>query len=66
MITNLDEIANEFDKYIVNIRRSLNERIQAVTTSDDYLLQHNKPETTFNFVSVNEVCIDNVINKLKK
>ena len=66
MITNLDEIANEFDKYIVNIGRSLNERIQAVTTSDDYLLQHNKPETTFNFVSVNEVCIDNVINKLKK
>ena len=28
-------------------------------------LQHNKPETTFNFVSVNEVYIDNVINKLK-
>ena len=42
------------------------DRIQAVTTSDDYLLQHNKPETTFNFVSVNEVYIDNVINKLKK
>ena len=65
MITNLDEIANEFNKYFVNIGRSLNDRIQAVTTSDDYLLQHNKPETTFNFVSVNEVYIDNVINKLK-
>ena len=65
MITNLDEIANEFNKYFVNIGRSLNDRIQAVTTSDDYLLQHNKPETTFNIVSVNEVYIDNVINKLK-
>ena len=30
-----------------------------------YLLQHTKSETTFNFVSVNEVYIDNVINKLK-
>ena len=65
MITNLDEIANEFNKYFVNIGRSLNDRIQSVTTSDDYLLQHNKPETTFSFVSVNEVYIDNVINKLK-
>ena len=65
MITNLDEIANEFNKYFVNIGRSLNNGIHAVTTSDDYLLQHNKPETTFNFVSVNEVYIDNVINKLK-
>ena len=65
MVTNLDEIANEFNKYFVNIGRSLNDRIQSVTTSDDYLLQHNKPETTFSFVSVNEVYIDNVINKLK-
>ena len=65
MITNLDEIANEFNKYFVNIGRSLNDRIQSVTTSDDYLLQHNKPETTFSFVSVNEVYIGNVINKLK-
>ena len=65
MITNLDEIANEFNKYFVNIGRSLNDRIQAATTSDDYLLQHNKPETTFNFVSGNEVYIDNVINELK-
>ena len=65
MITNLDEIANEFNNYFVNLGRSLNDRIQAVTTSDDYLLQHNKPKTTFNFVSVNKVYIDNVINKIK-
>ena len=43
----------------------VNDLIQAVMTSDDYLLQHNKPETTFNFISVNEVYIDNIINKLK-
>ena len=49
MITNLDEIANEFNKYFVNIGQSLNDQIQAVTTSNDYLLQHNKTETTFNF-----------------
>ena len=65
MITNLDEIANEFNKYFINIGRSLNNRIHAVTTSNNYLLQHNKPETTFNFVSVNKVYIHNVINKLK-
>ena len=65
MITNLDEIANEFNIYFINIGRLLNDQMQAVTSSNDYLLQHNKTETTFNFVSVNEVYIDNVINKLK-
>ena len=65
IITNLDEIANEFNKYVVNIGKSLSDQIQSVTTSEDYLLEHNKPDTIFNFVSVNEVYIDNVINKLK-
>ena len=65
MIMNLDEIANELNTYFVNIERSLNDQIQAVTTGNDYLLQHNKTGTTFNFVSVNEVYIDDVINKLK-
>ena len=59
MITNLDEIGNEFNIYFINIGRSLNDQIQAVTSSNDYLLQHNKTETTFKFVSVNEVYIDN-------
>ena len=35
MITNLDEITNEFNKYFLNIGRSLNDQIQAVTTSND-------------------------------
>ena len=65
MNTNLDEIANEFNTYFINIGRSFHDQIQAITSSNDYLLQHNKTETTFNFVSVNEVYIDNVINKLK-
>ena len=65
IITNLDEIANEFNKYFVNIGKSLSDQIKSVPTSEDYLLKHNKPDTIFNFVSVNEVYIDNVINKLK-
>ena len=48
IITNLDEIANEFNKYFVNIGKSLSDQIQSVTTSEDYLLEHNKPDTTFN------------------
>ena len=48
MITNLDEIAIEFNIYFINIGRLLNDEIQAVTSSNDYLLQHNKTETTFN------------------
>ena len=65
IIASLDEIANEFNKYFVNIGKSLSDQIQSVTTSEDYLLEHNKPDTIFNFASVNEVYIDNVINKLK-
>ena len=65
MITNLDKIATELNKYFVNIGRSFNDQIQAVQTSDDYLLQHNQPETTFNFASVNKMYIDDVINKSK-
>ena len=62
MITNLDEIANKFNKYFINIERSLNNnQIQTITSSNDYLLQHNKNEITFHFVSVNEVYIDNII-----
>ena len=65
IITNLDEIAYEFNEYFVNIGKSLSDQIQSVTTSEDYMLEHNKPDTMFNFVSVNEVYIDNVINTLK-
>ena len=65
IITNLDKTASEFNTYFVNIGKSLSDQIQSVTTNEDYLLEHNKPDIVFNFVSVNEVYIDNVINKLK-
>ena len=65
VVTDFDEIANEFNVYFINIGRSLSDQIQSEASSQDYLLQHNKPNMTFNFVRVNEVYIDNVINKLK-
>ena len=65
VVTALDEIANEFNVYFINIGRSLSDQIQSEASSQDYLLQHNKPNMTFNFVPVNEVYINNVINKPK-
>ena len=65
IITDLDEIANEFNAYFVDIGRLLSEQIHSDSSSQDYLLQRNKPNMNFNFVQVNEVYIDNVINKLK-
>ena len=55
----------EFNQYYVNINKSLSDKIQSVSASDD-LLNHNKPDTMLNFVHIHEVYIDNVINKLKK
>ena len=49
----------------INTGISLSDQIQSEASCQDYLLQHNKPNMTFNFVRVNEVYIDNVINKLK-
>ena len=65
VVTDFDEIANEFNVYFINIGRSLSDQIQSEASRQDYLLQHNKPNMTFNFVRVNEVYIDNVINKPK-
>ena len=65
VVTDFDEISKEVNVYFVNIGRSLSDQIQSEASSQDYLLQHNKPNMTFNFVPANEVYIDNVINKLK-
>ena len=65
VVTDFDEIANNFNIYFINIGKSLSDQIQSVASSQDYLLQHNKPNMTFNFIPVSEVYIDNVINKLK-
>ena len=65
VVTDFDEIANNFNIYFINIGKSLSDQIQSVASSQDYLLQHNKLNMTFNFIPVSEVYIDNVINKLK-
>ena len=50
IITDLDEIANEFNAYFVGIGRLLSEQIHSDSSSQDYLLQRNKPNMNFNFV----------------
>ena len=65
VVTDFDEIANNFNIYFINIDKSLSDQMQSVASSQDYLLQHKKPNMTFNFILVSEVYIDNVINKLK-
>ena len=64
VVTDVDKIVNEFNVYFINIGRSLSDQIQSEASRQDYLVQHNKPNMTFNLVPVNEVYIDNVINKL--
>ena len=64
-ITDPDEIANEFNKYFINIGRSLADQIQSIHSSQDYLPQYNKPTSNFSFNPVNEECIAKFIVKLK-
>ena len=63
IITDLDEIANTFNTYFINIGHSLFEQIHATRSSDEYL--SNRTNTIFNFTEVNEECIDRIINKMK-
>ena len=44
---------------------SLSDQIPSEAFSQDYLLEHNKPNVKFNFIPVNESYIDNIINILK-
>ena len=62
-ITDPDEIANEFNRYFINIGRSLSDQIQKTHSSQDYLPQHNKPTSNFSFNPVNEECIAKLKNK---
>ena len=48
-ITDPDELANEFNRYFINIGRSLSDQIQSIHSSQDYLPQHNKPTSNFFF-----------------
>ena len=62
-ITDMNEIANEFNRYFISIGHSLSEKIQSVHSSKEYLGQ--KANTVFKFTVVNEECIDKIIKKLK-
>ena len=63
VITDLDEIANKFNTYFINIGPSLSEQLHATRSSDEYL--SNRTNTIYNFTEVNEECIANIINKMK-
>ena len=62
-ITDMNEIANEFNRYFISIGHSLSEKIQSVHSSEEYLGQ--RANTVFKFTVVNEECIDKIIKKLK-
>ena len=62
-LTNMDEIANEFNKYFINIGILLSEQITSGHSSDEYL--NDKTELVFNFTPVTEDYIANVISNLK-
>ena len=62
-ITDMNEIANEFNIYFISIGHSLSEKNQSIHSSEEYLGQ--KSNTVFKFTVVNEECIDKTIKKLK-
>ena len=64
-ITDLDEIATEFNKYFINIGQSLSDQIQSIHSSLDYLLQQHTPTSIFSFNPVNKECIEKYIKKIK-
>ena len=63
IITDLDEIANKFNTYFINIGHSLSEQIHATRSSNEYL--SNRTNTIFNFTEVTEECIDSIIKNMK-
>ena len=63
IITDLDEIANKFNTYFINIGHSLSEQIHATCSSDVYLNKRTKP--VFIFTEVCEECIDSIIKNMK-
>ena len=62
-LTNMDKIANEFNKYFINIGRLLSEQITSGHSSDEYL--NDKTKLVFNFTPVTKDYIANVISNLK-
>ena len=62
-VTNPDEIANEFNKYFVNIGRLLSEQITSPHNSKEYL--DDKSKVLFRFTPVNKDRFGSLIKKLK-
>ena len=63
MLTDSDEIANEFNNYFVNIGRLLSEQITSPHTSEEYL--GDRPNVSFKFSPVSEDRFGNIIKHLK-
>ena len=63
LITDLDENANKFNTYFINIGHSLSKQIHATRSSDEYL--SNRTNKILNFTEVNEECIDSIIKNMK-
>ena len=57
MTPDLDEIANKFNTYLINIDHSLSEQIH------EY--HNNRTNTVFNFTEVSEECIHSIIKNMK-
>ena len=51
-ITDLDEIATEFNKYFINIEPSQSGQIQSIHSSLDYLPKQHKPTSIFFFLTL--------------
>ena len=62
MLTDADEIANEFNNYFVNIGRLLSEQITSPHTSKEYL--GDRPNVSFKFSPVSEDRISNITKHL--
>ena len=63
IITDMNVIANELNRFFISIGHSLSEQIQSEHFSEEYLGQ--KANFVFKFTEVNEDCIDKVIKKLQ-
>ena len=63
VITDMNEIASEFNRYFISIGQSLSEKNHSVHSSEEYLGQ--KANSVFNFTAVNADCIDKIVKKLK-
>ena len=63
VITDMTDIANEFNRYFISIGHTLSEQIQSVHSCEEYL--GHKADSVFKFSEVNEDCIDKIIKNLK-